>query len=80
MNFDNTWEKRIYTGRRQAFRQSKTPRGLPNLRQMHLNVVVVGVEELVDLGEPSLYVPEEDEAQRPRGTQHPVTLVLVDPL
>ena len=56
-------------------------RGEGGGEESYLDVVLVGVEELVDLCEPPLHVPEQHQTQRGRGTQHAkVLLVLVQPL
>lgn len=47
---------------------------------IHLDVVFTGIEEFVDLREPSLDVPEQDQAEGRSCTHHANPLVLVDPL
>mmetsp|Transcript_36083 Transcript_36083/g.62494 ORF Transcript_36083/g.62494 Transcript_36083/m.62494 type:complete len:301 (-) Transcript_36083:657-1559(-) len=48
-------------------------------RRARLDVVLARVDELVDLREALLHIPEQDHAQRGRRREHAVVLVLVQP-
>ena len=44
------------------------------------DIVVLGVQEFVDLGQPALHIPQGDQPQGCRGSCLPLILVLEDPV